>query len=148
MSEHRVPKWVNTMMKWMLQSPFHGNVSKSIMLISFTGRKTGKRYTTPIRYMRTEQNVIAFTQEKWWKNLQDGKPVELRLQGRTVRGIPAPVREPANVIQNRLQEFLSQYPSDAKYYNVAVGADGQPNRADVERAAEHTILLEFQLQTT
>ena len=145
MSERSVPKWVNSMMKFMLQSPFHSSVSQSIMLITFTGRKTGKRYSTPIRYVRTADKVIAFTQEKWWKNLQGGAPVELRLAGQKVRGIPKPVTGENTPLQHQLTDFLKYFPSDAKYYAVKVDKQGQPNPDDVLKAAQNTIMLEIQV---
>ena len=38
----------NDFMAWVLRSPFHGMLSKGMMLITITGRKTGKTYTTPV----------------------------------------------------------------------------------------------------
>jgi hypothetical protein len=32
----------NTLLIWLLRSPFHGFLSGSMMLISFRGRKSGK----------------------------------------------------------------------------------------------------------
>ncbi len=43
------------------RSPLHFLVSKSIMLITFTGRKTGNRYTTPISYLPEGDTVTVFT---------------------------------------------------------------------------------------
>lgn len=146
MAQRSVSKWMNRMMKWMLRSPFHSSVSQSIMLISFNGRKTGKRYTTPIRYLRTNDKVIAFTREAWWKNLEGQAPVELRIAGQDVRGIPTPINGQQATIHKALYRFLSMFPSDAKYYAVALDAAGKPLDADVAQAAQDTILLEIQLQ--
>lgn len=40
----------NDFMAWVLRSPFHGMLSNGMMLITITGRKTGKTYTTPVGY--------------------------------------------------------------------------------------------------
>ena len=37
---------------WLLRSPFHGMLSNGMMLITVSGRKTGKKYTTPVDYTR------------------------------------------------------------------------------------------------
>ena len=37
------PAWVNKMMIWLLRSPLHGTVSKKMMLMTVTGRKSGKK---------------------------------------------------------------------------------------------------------
>lgn len=44
--------WYNSIMKWILRSPLHGLINKSIMLITYTGRKSGKVYTIPVNYVR------------------------------------------------------------------------------------------------
>ena len=43
-----VPPIVNRAMKFMLRSPLHSIVDKKILLVTFTGRKSGKTYTTPV----------------------------------------------------------------------------------------------------
>ena len=40
------PPYVNRAMKLVLRSPMHGLVSKTVLLITFTGCKSGKTYTT------------------------------------------------------------------------------------------------------
>jgi len=45
-------KIMNPLMKALLYSPLHGEVSKSLMLLSFTGRKSGMKFTPPVGYLR------------------------------------------------------------------------------------------------
>jgi len=52
--------WYNPIMKWILGSPLHRVVSKSTMLVTFTGRKSGKQYTIPVNYVR-EGDVFYVT---------------------------------------------------------------------------------------
>jgi len=44
----RVPRFVNQAMQTILRSPLHGMVSSTVLLITFTGRKSGNTYTTPV----------------------------------------------------------------------------------------------------
>lgn len=78
----------NVFMKPLLKSPLHIFASSSIMLITFTGRKSGNVYTTPVQYRRVGNTVTFFTQKErtWWKNLRDRAPVTLRLRGQDVAG--------------------------------------------------------------
>lgn len=39
---------MNKVSTMILRSPLHGLISNSVLLITFSGRKSGKRYTTPI----------------------------------------------------------------------------------------------------
>ena len=43
-------KLYNPLMKWLLRSPLHGVVSKMYLLVTFTGRKSGTVYSTPVEY--------------------------------------------------------------------------------------------------
>jgi len=61
-----VPPIVISAMKFVLRSPMHAMVSKSVLLITFTGRKSGKTYTTPVDYSQDGDQVYIFTHANWW----------------------------------------------------------------------------------
>ncbi len=140
---------LNPVMKALLRSPLHGMASTNIMLITFTGRKSGRQYTTPVSYVREGQTVRCFTHADtpWWRNLRDGGDVTLRIRGGDVAGRAEAIHEDPKRATDALQGFLRQVPRDAGYYDVAIGAKGEPNPGDLERAGEHTILIETQLET-
>lgn len=140
-----MPPWLNRTMGWVLRSPLHGMVSGSVMLISFTGRKSGKRYTTPISYSRQGEQIIAFTHSPWWKNLRDGGPVTLRLQGRDRQGYAQIVANDPATILPYLRSHLQQVKRDARFYDVTFDANGQPNEADLVQAAHNSVLIRITL---
>lgn len=78
---------INPTVRVLLRSPIHGLWSKSLMLITFTGRKTQRVYTTPIRYLQRGDAVWAFTSAdtNWWRNLKGGATVSLRIRGKDGR---------------------------------------------------------------
>lgn len=90
-------KIMNPLMKALLYSPLHGRVSKSLMLLTFTGRKSGKKFTTPVGYLRKGNTLIVFTHSSWWKNLEGGAPVTMRIQGKKINGVGRPVDDPAEI---------------------------------------------------
>jgi len=71
-------------MKALLRSPAHGLLSGAFMLITVTGRKTGRRYTTPVNYVRDGDLLTVLSRRKrsWWRNVRGGAPVTLRLRGK------------------------------------------------------------------
>lgn len=79
-------RMVNPMMAALLRSPFHGRLSHSMLLLSFHGRKSGKRYTLPLGYVQKNDRIFVLTHSPWWKNLRGGAPVLMRLRGRNVGG--------------------------------------------------------------
>lgn len=89
----------------LLHSPLHFLLSSQVLLISVTGRKTGKTYTTPVQYRREGDSLIIFTQRqrKWWRNLQGGASVTLWLRGQSVIGDASIVIDDDEDIQRTLR---------------------------------------------
>jgi hypothetical protein len=40
------------------------------MIITFTGKKSGKQYATPVSYFQENGSIVCFTHGHWWKNLR------------------------------------------------------------------------------
>ena len=140
-----IPPIVNQTMKFILRSPMHGVVSKSILLISFTGRKSGKTYTTPVSYSQTGDQVRIFTHADWWKNLRSGAPVTLRLRGRELKGLAEPVAEDKQAVASGLAAHLRKVTSDARYYGVTFDYGGSPRADEVAKAVQSVVMIRVQL---
>jgi deazaflavin-dependent oxidoreductase (nitroreductase family) len=79
-------KVVNLVMKRVLRSP-KAKIGDQILLLTFTGRKSGKPYTTPIGYRKLDdRTLVLFTDSPWYKNLRGGAPVKVLLKGRERTG--------------------------------------------------------------
>lgn len=98
---------INPLMKLILRSPFHGKVSGNLMLLTFTGRKTGKQYTVPVGYVEMEGGLMVFTESNWWRNFQGGAAVRLRYKGRDVTG-KAAIVEDADQIGRFIQMMVQK----------------------------------------
>lgn len=140
-----IPPYVNSAMKFVLRSPLHGMVSKTILLITFTGRKSGKPYTTPVSYSQTGDQVSIFTHADWWKNLRSGMPVTLRMRGREFRGLAEPVAEDKQAIAAGLIAHLQKVPSDANFYGVTFDSHGNPSVEDAEKAVQTVVMIRVRL---
>ncbi len=54
--------WANSFMEWVLRTPvLQSWVGKELALLTFTGRRTGKTYTTPVSYQRDGDTVTMVT---------------------------------------------------------------------------------------
>jgi deazaflavin-dependent oxidoreductase (nitroreductase family) len=140
-----VPPYVNSAMKFVLRSPVHGMVSKTTLLITFTGRKSGKIYTTPVSYSQYGDQVTIFTHANWWKNLRSGTPVTLRLRGREFQGLAEPVAEDKQAIVAGLAAHLRMVPSDARYYGVTFDDHKNPRTEEVKKAVQTVVMIRVQL---
>lgn len=138
-----VPSYVNWFVQRLLRSPLHRLMSRNTMLLSFTGRKSGKHYVIAVRYVRQGDHISCFTDSKWWKNLRGGAPVEMHIAGRAITGVATPVTDPA-VVATCLSEFLHDTPADSKYYGVGRGTNGTPIPEDISAAAEYTTMVRIE----
>jgi len=140
-----IVRLLNPIVAALLRSPLHGLMSKDIMLITFTGRKTGRTYTTPVTYVRDGSRVKLFTQTPWWRNCRDGAGVTLLLEGAERRGKSEAFDQDRPRMTEALTDLLRRVPRDAGYYDVKIGPGGEPDTADIERAIGDLALVEIQL---
>ncbi|MEJ2600245.1 MAG: nitroreductase/quinone reductase family protein [Anaerolineales bacterium] len=140
-----VPPYVNSAMKFVLRSPVHAMISKTVLLITFTGRKSGKTYTTPVSYSQSGDQVTIFTHADWWKNLRSGAPVTLHIQGRELQGLAEPVAEDKQAVATGLSAHLRKVPSDARYYGVTFDDHKDPRAEEVEKAVQTVVMVRIRL---
>src|SRR6266545_8238545 len=93
----RVMGILNVPMRVLLRLPFQTPLSGRLMLVSFTGRKTGKAYQQPVSYVQQGDTLLSPGGGKWKLNLREGQPVRIRLRGRDVLARPEFVRDAGEV---------------------------------------------------
>jgi hypothetical protein len=86
-----VNRWINPVVKWLIRSPLHRLVSGRLALITYTGRRSGRRYTIPVGYEMADRHVtigVEWPDRKvWWRSLTGaGAAVELVVRGRRLTG--------------------------------------------------------------
>jgi F420H(2)-dependent quinone reductase len=140
---------INPMMRMLLRSPLHGLMSKSLMLISFKGRNSGKFFTTPVRYIQVENKIQCFTamSNQWWRNIDPHADVVLRIVGRDYECRAEAIKNDPERIQSAIANLLQHFPADAPYYEISFEPDGLPRDSDLEMASHKTVLVETMLET-
>jgi deazaflavin-dependent oxidoreductase (nitroreductase family) len=135
----------NDFMAGILRSPFHGLLSNGMMLITITGRKTGKTITTPVGYYKEGEYlwIITRRQGKWWRNLQGGAKVNLLLKRKPVQGF-AEIELDEQSVAARMPEYLRHIPQAAKQMNVRI-EDGKPNQEDISSTAKDRLFIKIKL---
>ncbi len=131
----------NDFISWILRSPLHGMLSDGMMLITVTGCKTGKKYTTPVGYYRENGSLWVLTSRDrtWWKNLKGGADVSLLLKRQPVKAYAAPELDIPSV-EGRMVEYLRHVPQSAKPMGIRV-ENGIPNQEDVKRTAKDRLFV-------
>ena len=126
-----VARYFNPFMRLVLGSRAHRMMSGQLMLLSFTGRRTGRSYTTPVSYVRDGTNLLVPGGGGWWKNLTSGT-ARVRLQGTWRVVTPEVIREPV-ALSAVLGRMLAINPAIAVFTGIRLGADGRPSARSLER---------------
>ena len=135
----------NDFMAWVLRSPFHGMLSNGMMIITVTGRKTGKTYTTPVGYYEEGGYlwIVTNRERTWWKNLQGDAKVGLLLKRKPVQGT-ADTELDEKSVETRMYEYLRHVPQAAKPMEIRM-QDKKPNAEDVARTAKGRLFVRIKL---
>ena len=133
----------NDFMSWILRSPFHGMLSNGMMLITVTGRKTGKKYTTPVGYYEEGGYlwVITSRDRTWWKNLRGKAEVDLLLRRKPVKA-SAELELDDKAVETRMYEYLRHVPQAAKPMKIRLEG-GKPNPQDISNTARDRLFVRF-----
>jgi hypothetical protein len=136
----------NFFVKILLRSPLHGMISRNTLLISYTGRKSGKLFTTPTNYSQEGNTVriVSFKNRVWWRNLLGGAPVNLQIRGENLRG-QAEVIMDNDSVASGLYVYLQPIPEFAKYFDVSINENGMLNENDINQAAKSRVIVEVSI---
>jgi hypothetical protein len=74
---------VNPILRTLLRTPLAGPARQQIMVVSFTGRKTGRRYSIPLSAHQIDNGLYAMTAAPWKNNFRDGAAAEVLHNGKT-----------------------------------------------------------------
>ncbi len=134
---------INPIIRSLLKSPIHGLLSGSLMLITFTGRKSQRLFTTPVRYLRVGDTIQCFTSPEtlWWRNLQGGADVVLRLKGQDKRYHATVLDNDPGQIREALIHYLGVFPQDAGYHDIRLNKDKSLVSEDLEHASKNSIVV-------
>jgi deazaflavin-dependent oxidoreductase (nitroreductase family) len=132
---------MNQIMAFLLRSPLSGPLGNQLVLLTFTGRKSGKPYTTPLGYIRRGDTVVLFTDHAWYKNLLEHPSVTLHLQGKQLQGNAEVIHDDKELIARELTAFVQERSGAARAYNVKLNDSKQPDPASVQQAAQLFTLI-------
>ncbi len=132
---------VNVIMRALLSLPFPTPLSSKLMLVTYTGRRTGKRYRQPLSYVvdpTTGSGDILLTPGggNWTLSLGGGTPVLSRVRGRNVHLRPELIDDPAEVDQ-LLQRMAQLNPALIKFVPLPRAQDGSFELEPLRAAINH-----------
>jgi len=120
----RIMRAVNVPMRAVLSLPVATPLSSNLMLISYTGRKSGKAYRQPVSYARDGELLLTPGGGRWTLNLAGGRPVRIRLRGREMPARAELVTDAAEV-ERLLGVIARENPRAARFIPIPRRPDGR-----------------------
>lgn len=74
---------VNPVLKALLGTPLAGPLRKQLMVLNFTGRKSGKQFSLPVSAHVIDGNLYALAGAAWKYNFKGGAPAQVVYDGKT-----------------------------------------------------------------
>lgn len=137
----------NPIVRLILRSPLHGLMSKGVMLITYTGQKSGKEFTLPVSYIQDGGHVYVIPgmpeKKVWWHNIHVDTPVKLTLRGKLVPAKASLLNTESDIIimTRSLDLFFRKMPAGADLFRVRKEKDGSFNKDDLKRAAKSMVMI-------
>jgi deazaflavin-dependent oxidoreductase (nitroreductase family) len=117
---------LNPLIGAVLRSPFHPLLSAGLVLLTVTGRRSGRRYSIPVGYQRRGDELVILVshadRKQWWRNYRTPGPVELRLRGRHLNGEASVVAPESPHFRERLEASFRRMPWLGRQFGVRFDA--------------------------
>jgi hypothetical protein len=131
-----VMRIVNVPMRRILALPFSTPLSKRLMLLYLTGRRSGRSYRQPVSYVKDGDLLLTPGGGNWKLNLDPGRPERIRLHGRDVTARPDLIDD-VDEIDSALMTMTAANPRTASFIPIARRDDGHFNRDGLVDAVTH-----------
>lgn len=142
-----IDDWVrhmNPLVERLLRSRLHGLASRALLVVSWSGKKSGKRFSIPTGYQRDGEDVVVLLSKPgvktWWKNFRSPWPADLLIAGRerTAMGTLVPAGSEAffRLVETTMKAtpfMVEQFGLDA--YDPAAGLSDADRKTLCEKAA-------------
>ncbi len=137
--------WYNAFTSILLRSPLQGMLGDTLLL-TVTGRKSGKRYTTPVSFYREGDVlwIMSSRERTWWRNLRGGACVTMRLHGKDIEGFAEAV-EDEQAVARQAVEYVCHVPMVARSLGVRL-EHGLANAEDAARLAKEKVFVRISVQ--
>ncbi len=123
---------VNPIMRRMLRTRFGARrIGQQLMLLRFTGRRTGRQFEIPAGYHRAEADLLVFTHSAWWRNLRNGVPVQVLLEGTWQAATADATDDPAAVVPFFTDLVRRDGPAAAARYGLPLPKDRTPSQSEM-----------------
>ncbi|MBY0399538.1 hypothetical protein K2X89_04540 [Myxococcota bacterium] len=141
---------VNPIVMAVLRSRFHAIASAALLVVSWSGRSSGRRFSIPTGYQRDGDDVIVMLskadRKRWWKNFRSPWPADLLIAGRERTAMGTVVPPGSDAFYTLVEGTIRATPFMAKQFGLEA-YDASRGLSDADRAIlrEKAAAIRFEL---
>ncbi|MEM9513339.1 MAG: hypothetical protein AAGA42_00665 [Actinomycetota bacterium] len=138
-----VMNMMNPAMKFVIARGW-GSVGEHLMVLHWTGRKTGREYSTPVGRHEIDGQLFTITQASYKYNFLGGHPAELVLDAER-RPFTATVVDAPDLVGQRMRSILDRHDPKRGQRALASKIEGEPTVEELAEYAssEGAVVLDF-----
>ena len=105
----------NPVVRATLRSPLHGLLGRNLLLLGYTGRRSGRSYELPVMFCRSADDLVVVAgrhqSKTWWRNFgEDPQEVRVLLGGREERRTARRLAPAADGYDGALRAYQQAFP--------------------------------------
>jgi hypothetical protein len=106
---------VNPAVRAILRSPLHRMLSGSVLALTYTGRRSNRRYVLPVMYAARADELIVIVgdpeSKTWWRNFDgQARRISVRLRGRELAAAARLLTEGTHAHSQALSVYRRRFP--------------------------------------
>ncbi|MFX0575113.1 nitroreductase/quinone reductase family protein [Nocardia nepalensis] len=132
-TQSRTQRIGDAIVRAILRSPLHPLLSKRLLIITVSGRKTGREYANPVAYAEHQGHLLIGTAANWRRNLIPDTPVRIHLRGTDIQADHEIITDELRAT-TLYREILTRNPAHGRFAKIHLNPDGTVNLPALRQA--------------
>jgi F420H(2)-dependent quinone reductase len=121
----------NQIVSLLLRSPLHRLLSGSMDVVRYTGRRSGRQFSTPTQYVQRGDDIIVLVgrpeTKTWWRTFRTEHDIDVLVRGRwlPMKGRAVVGADEPDTVAPLLNAYLERFPKAIR----ALDGDDADDRA-------------------
>lgn len=142
---------LNPLIVGVLRSPLHWPLSLGLMVITVTGRKTGRHFSFPVGYQPQGRDALVVMvsearNKSWWKNYREAGAVEVLLRGKTRSGTAHLIDPHSAEFRKHAEDTVRRVPGMDRVFKIRYDKTTGLTDAQAEQLAAEIAAVRIDLQ--
>jgi len=140
----------NPLVRLLLSSPFHSMLSGHLILITYTGKRSGKKHSLPVQYAKSGDELIVVAgyhqHKRWWRNLLQQSTIDVRYRGSWFEAVAKAYVGDVEAIAPVFPDYLRRYPMSARYRGLKMDPSGKiEDQRKMEDAVKNVVMVRIRI---